>query len=109
MWPGGPSKQRLWLGAGQYRDGCRKSATNADATSAYANTYGDAMRAWNTHAYAYSDRDSNYNANCDTDSYTNGNTYSERYTDADTNIYSYAKGDTKASPDTASAADSVGG
>jgi hypothetical protein len=57
------SKQRVWLGAGQYRDGCRNAATNA--ASAYANTYsdGDAMRAWNTYAYAHSDGNCNSNSN----------------------------------------------
>jgi hypothetical protein len=109
MRPCGPSKQRLWLGTRQYRSGCRSATTNADATSAYANTYGDAMRAWNTYAYAHSDGNS--------DGYRNCNAYSERNSDADTYIYghanglaySYAQGDTEGSPDTASAADSVVG
>jgi hypothetical protein len=63
MWPGGPSKQRLWLGARQYRSGCRDAASNADASSAYANTYGDAMRAWNTNTYANCNSNGNTNSN----------------------------------------------
>jgi hypothetical protein len=63
VWPGWPSKQRLWLWAGQYRDGCRNAATNAATTNAYAYSDGDAMRAWNTYAYAHSNSNSDGNSN----------------------------------------------
>jgi hypothetical protein len=106
VWYRGPSKQRVRLGAGQYRDGCRNAATNTAATNAYAYSDGDAMRAWNT--YAYSDGNSNSNSNSNSDGYGNCNAYSERNTDADTNIYGHAnchaQGETKASSDSASPA-----
>jgi hypothetical protein len=102
----GPSKQRLWLGAGQYRDGCRNAATNTDR---YADScvISNALRGWNTYAYSYSYRYGNSNS----DGYGNCNAYSERNTDTDGHAnglaYRYAQGDTKASSDSASPADSV--
>jgi len=115
------SKQRVRLGAGQYRDGCRNAATNAAATNAYAYSDGDAVRAWNT--YAHSDCNSNGNGNSDSNSNGNGNgngysngypygyTYDDSFTVAysDANDHTDAQGNTKASADSASSADSVVG
>lgn len=108
MRPGGPSKQRLWLGARQYCNGCRSATTNADARNAYPYTYGDSMRGGNANANpdGDSDRHTYSYTNPNTDGYTYCNSYDD--TNADTYPYSYAKGDTEDSPDTASAADSVG-
>jgi hypothetical protein len=109
MRPCGAAKQRLWLGAGRYRGGCREPTTNSTTRNAYPYTYGDAMRAWN--AYANPDGDSDRHANRN----TNGYTYCNSYDDTNANTYAYcdtdgySKGDAKASPDSASAADSVGG
>jgi hypothetical protein len=66
VWQPDTSKQRVRLGTRQYRDGCRNTAANATSAYAYANTYGDAMRAWNTHAYAHSDGNSYCNGNTNT-------------------------------------------
>jgi hypothetical protein len=63
--------------------------------NANANPDGDSDR----HTYSYTNRN--------TDGYTYCNSYDDTYAYCD--AYSYAKGDTEGSPDTASAADSVGG
>ena len=84
------SKQRVWLGPGQYRDGCRNAATNAAATNAYAYSDGDAMRAWNTYAYAYSDSNSY--------SYGYGDTYDDSSTITYTDFNSAAYPDSQGTP-----------
>ena len=70
----GTSKQRLRLGAGRYRHGCRDTTTNAAATNAYAYSVGDAMRAWNANTYADSDSlgntDGNRDTHCNRDSHS---------------------------------------
>ena len=97
------SKQRVWLGAGQYRNGCRNAATNAAATNAYAYSDGDAMRAWNTNAYSYSDGYAY--TECNSDNHTNSDSECNPHTYGD----SYPQGDTEGSADAASPADSVRG
>jgi hypothetical protein len=89
------AKQRLWLGAGQYRDGCRNAATNP-------NCFTDSC------VKRYSVR-GNANAYYDSYGYTYSYTYTQRDTDSysDTNCYSYPKGDTQASAHSSSSADSV--
>ena len=105
MRPCGTAKQRLWLGAGRYRSGRRSATTNADARNAYPYTYGDSMRGGN--ANANPDGDSDRYTNRNTDGYTYCNSYDDTYAYCDTD--GYAKGDAEGAPDTASAADSVGG
>ena len=109
MWPCGTAKQRLWLGAGRYRSGRRSATTNSTTRNAYPYTYGDSMRGGNANANpdGDSDRHTYSYTNPDTDGYTYCNSYDD--TNAYCDAYSYAKGDTQGSPDTASAADSVGG
>jgi hypothetical protein len=105
VWHGGTSKQCLRLGARQYRDRCRESATNPTTGNAYPHTYGDSVRAGNANTYT----------NVDAYSYTNGNAYSERDSDTDTYAYShanslaysYAQGDTKESTNSASSPDTA--
>ena len=111
---GGPTQQRVWLGPGQYRGGCRDAASNPNSHSDSC-VISNAVRGWNTNTYAYAYSDGNGYGNSNSDGYGNCNAYSERNTDSDTHgngdhfAYSYTKGDTKGSPDTASAADSVVG
>jgi len=109
MRPCGTAKQRLWLGAGRYRGGCRDATTNSTTRNAYPYTYGDSMLGGNANANpdGDSDRHTYSYTNPDTDGYTYCNSYDD--TNAYCDAYSYAKGDTQGSPDTASAADSVGG
>jgi len=112
MRPGRPPKQRVRVGAGQYRDGCRNAATNAAATNAYAYSDGDAMRAWNTNAYASTgDADANTNGDSSSITYTDTDAFSYTYcnntTIPDAYTHSYPQGNTKASAHSASSADSV--
>jgi hypothetical protein len=58
LWHGGPTQQRVWLGPGQYRGGCRNAATNANRfTDSCVKRY--SVRGGNTNAYS----DGNSNAN----------------------------------------------
>jgi hypothetical protein len=77
MWHGGPSKQCLWLGTGQYRDGCWNTATNSGSDS-YAANNSYSMRAHNTDA----DTKRASSVNADTNSY--GASFAVTYTDTDT-------------------------
>jgi len=105
------SKQCLRLGAGEYRDRGRESATNPNTGNAYPYTCGDSVRAGNANTYT----DSDCNTDVDAYSYTNGNAYSERDSDTDTYAYglanslaySYAQGDTKGSANAASSPDTA--
>jgi hypothetical protein len=95
------SKQRVWLGPGQYRGGRRNAASNPNSGS-YPTNNGDSVRAYsdsNTKCDSYGN--SNYDAytECNSDSDTHGN--------SDDLAYCYAQGDTKGSADTASQANSV--
>lgn len=103
MRPCGTAKQCLRLGARQYRDRCRDTATNPTTSNAYPYTCGDSVRAGNANTYT------DCNTDVDAYSYTNGNAYSERDSDTDTYAYglaySYAQGYTKASANSAPSAD----
>jgi hypothetical protein len=110
VWPGGTSKQRLWLGTSQYRDGCRNTAANADSDSKwYANTFTDSLRGGNTntdgdcyayrHTYCYTYSYAYSNPSTKPDAYTYGHAYSDGN--------SYAKSDTKAPADSPWAPDSA--
>jgi hypothetical protein len=94
VWQPDASKQRVRLGPGQYRGGCRDATANSDSIANwYANTCADSMRAGNA------------NTNADGYSYT----YRYSYSDS-ANAYAYTKsatGNTKASADSASSADSA--
>ena len=113
-----PSKQRLWLGTGQYRHCCRNTATNAGSDSD-ATSNGDSMRADNADTYTECEFASSYTyANTyteftasDTDANTsfksNTNTYGEftsSLTHADSYSHSYAQGNTEATADSTSSA-----
>ena len=72
------SKQRLWLGPGQYRGGRRNAASNPSSGS-YPTNNGDSVRAYsdsNTNCDSYGN--SNYNAytECNSDSHSNSNSQS---------------------------------
>ena len=113
MWHSRTSKQCLRLGAGEYRDRGRESATNPNTGNAYPYTCGDSVRAGN--ANTYTDFDAYSYTNVDAYSYTNGNAYSERDSDSDTYAYglanslaySYAQGYTKGSANSAPSADTA--
>jgi hypothetical protein len=108
---GGPAKQRLWLGPGRYRGGCRDAVTNRDPYShANSNRYAFCMRAGNAnadgngesdcncHSYCncdcYANGDGNCNSDCYSNSDSNGNTdtYSNAQTDADAEVFVNAEG-----------------
>jgi len=86
----GAAKQRVWLGAGRYRGGCRDAVANCDADS-HANTNRDpsCVRADDADTYGHADG----NSNSDGNSYSDGN----GYTDADVDTYTEACSNTEAS------------
>jgi hypothetical protein len=80
----GAAKQRVWLGAGRYRGGCRDAVANCDADS-HANTNRDpsCVRADDADTYGHADGNSNSDGN--------------GYTDADVDTYTEACSNTEAS------------
>jgi hypothetical protein len=103
------TKQRLWLGTSQYRNGCRNAATNANRfTDSCVKRY--SVRGDNTNAYAKRACDAYTNSygNSHSDGYTSSksNTYSERHHSSIAYTYgdSSAQSNTKASSDSASSA-----
>jgi hypothetical protein len=98
---GGPAKQRLWLGPGRYRGGCRDAVTNRDPDSdANSNRYAFCMRAGNANPDANGESDCNCHSYCNCDCYANGDGNSDAYTD------SYANGDSNSDAYTDSYANS---
>ena len=99
------SKQRLWLGPGQYRGSRGNAASNPSSGSDPTNN-GDSVRAYsdsNTKCDSYGNSIYNAYAECNSDSHSN--TYSTVR-----NAYaSTTKSNTEASADTASQANSVVG
>src|SRR5919198_432078 len=101
------SKQRLWLGAGKYRDGGRDAGTNSDR---FANSCIErySVRAGNANPYtdSYGDRHTYGNSDChghaDCNSVTNADGNGHSYSISDT--YCYTKSDTEASADSTSSA-----
>jgi hypothetical protein len=67
-----PSKQRLWLGTRQYRDGCRNTATHSSSDS-YAANNGYAVRADNANADTVADYSTNTDSDADANAYANWN------------------------------------
>jgi len=99
------SKQRLWLGPGQYRGGRGNAASNPSSGS-YPTNNGDSVRAYsdsNTKCDTYGN--SKYDAYTECNSDTDGNGYSYDYSIS--HAYGYTKSHTKSSADTASQANSV--
>ena len=99
------SKQRLWLGPGQYRGGRRNAASNPGSGS-YPTNNGDSVRAYsdsNTNCDSYGNSIYNAYTECNSDTHSNGDSECNPHTYGD----SYPQGDTKGSADTASQADSV--
>ena len=97
MWRSGAAEQRLWVGPGRYRGGCRHAVTNRDAESyANSNSYTFCMQRGDGDANTYGHYDSNGNtyshSDCHSNSYGNGYTDCKpdavAYTDVDTEDYS---------------------
>jgi hypothetical protein len=113
-----PSKQRLWLGTGQYRRCCGNTSTNAGSDSD-ATSNGYSMRANNADAYTECEFASSYSyaytypefTASDTDANTffksNADAYGEftsSLTHADSYGHSYTQSNTKATADSTSSA-----
>jgi hypothetical protein len=101
---GGPAKQRLWLGPGRYRGGCRDAVTNRDPDShANSNRYAFCMRAGNANADANGESDRNChsycNCDCHADSYGNSYCYANGHSNSDAYADSYAYKHSETNPD----------
>lgn len=97
------SKQRVWLGSGQYRDSRRDATANSDSVAKwYADTCADSMRTGDANSNAYCNCDSNCHPHAERNSVTVPDT--DRNGNSDNYAYGDAQSYAKAAADPASSA-----